>query len=678
VLAAARLVDSLDVQGLTIRAVNDTILAEGSPWRPAEGVEFLTPAGSLTYDLGADMPIEAAYVQANSLEPFSLQVSDDGTAFREIWAIPSAPLDSAGMRSRYATFSGIRARYVRFGESTGPAPRTVSEVLVYCEIPLAWPPRPAVAPPEPAAKPVPRPWNQPTRRTVNTYKMELAVLGAALLAWGYVLKRRGTPRRWGRLRDALLLLLGVLGYTGYYNWGAYHFPRRLHYHEFCHYYVGAKYFPELGYTGLYECANLAEAEQGFRRRVELRRIRDLRRNELVSARYVIADSARCMQGFVRSFTPRRWEEFKSDLAYFRAKMGIVAWEKFLMDHGYNPSPVWNMTGSTLANLGPASDRFIEGQLAWADPAFVLTAVGFMVWAFGWRVACVAALFFGTNEPGLYLWTGGAFLRQDWFFWAVAGVCLLKKGHYALGGAGIAVSTLLRVFPVGFFAALGMRLLWILWKERRVDAAGVRIVAGAALAVLLLVPVSTVVSGGSKAWAEFVRNTAKHADTPLTNYMGLKTVTGFRWETRQKVTFDPTLADPFRNFRETHRRSFRGIGGPVFLTLVAAYLALLFAIARREREWWVLATFGFGVITIGMELTCYYYSFLTTAAFLWLRNEEIPIGLLLLAAATQMIEFGTFYYDIRYTMESAAVVTFVVWTTWIYARKSAGAPPPAIA
>ena len=90
------------------------------------------------------------------------------------------------------------------------------------------------------------------------------------------------------------------------------------------------------------------------------------------------------------------------------------------------------------------------------------------------------------------------------------------------------------------------------------------------------------------------------------------------------------------------------------------------------EWWVLAAFGFGVIAISMELTCYYFSFLTVAAFLWEKREEIPIGLLLLASFSHVIEFSTYYYDMRYLLESIAVVAFVVWATWTYGRRPSGA------
>ena len=345
-----------------------------------------------------------------------------------------------------------------------------------------------------------------------------------------------------------------------------------------------------------------------------------------------------------------------------------------MDHGYNPPPVWNMAGSVLSNLGPASDGLIDGVLSWIDPVLVLIVFAFITWAFGWRIACVAALFFGTNEPALYFWTGGAFLRQLWFFGAGIGICLLRKNRPLLGGAALAASMLTRIFPAGFFVAIGMRLLWIIAKERRIDRAGARIVAGAVLAVAILVPASSYVAGGVAAWPGFLKNIEKHESTPLTNNMGLKTIVSFRWDKRQKVSYNPKEIDPFHEYREARKEAMRGLfGRPLFYAMVLGYLALLFfRVVRREMDWWVLAAFGFGVIPISLEMTCYYYSFLTAAAFLLEKRSAIPIGLLLLAAVTQFVEFQTYFYDIRYASESIVVLAFVVWATWVYGRRSSAA------
>ena len=70
-----------------------------------------------------------------------------------------------------------------------------------------------------------------------------------------------------------------------------------------------------------------------------------------------------------------------------------------------------------------------------------------LWAFGWRTTCVALAVFATNFPSRFYWTGGAFLRWDWLFYFVGGVCLVKKERNVLGGFFLGYSTLLRIFPV---------------------------------------------------------------------------------------------------------------------------------------------------------------------------------------------------------------------------------------
>ena len=669
-LAAARLSDSLDVVGLTRLVVDSIGVAEGGALSGATAARFETLAGSLTYDLGARRRIASAYVQGDAQSTFSLQVSDDGTTFREIWRVPEVISVGSGMRSRSMMFWDEHARFVRFGEPTGSGSYGLTELQIFCSIPPDWPPHLAAPPP------IPRGAGHPFRFThvhSDVAKIGISLAGAILLIWGAIVRRLGSPRRHQRIRDVLLVVLAVLGAAAYQNWELRH---GIHNHEFFHYFVGSKYFPELGYTRLYECANVAEAEQGFRRRVELRKVRNLTKNELVLGKYILEDPERFKKGFIRPFTPERWEAFKKDAAFFRERAGPGTWAGMLMDNGYNPSPAWNMTGSLLANLGPASGPFILA-LSWIDTALLLIAFGFIIWAFGWRTACVALIFFGTNAPAISFWTGGAYLRQDWFLWAVAGICLLKRGRPMLGGAGLAISTLLRVFPAGFFVAVGLRLLWVLARERRVDPTGAKIFAGAALAVALVVPASSMVAGGVEAWPAFVRNTAKHADTPLTNYMGLKTVLSFRWETRQRFSFDSHQIDPFHAYKEARRQAFRGVfGRPLFFVLVGAYMLLLFRGVRREMEWWVLAAFGFGVIAVCLELTCYYYSFLVAAAFLGEKREEIPIGLLLMAALTQAASLATYFYDMRFMLESVVVLLFVVWATWIWGgRRPAAGPPP---
>jgi hypothetical protein len=79
-----------------------------------------------------------------------------------------------------------------------------------------------------------------------------------------------------------------------------------------------------------------------------------------------------------------------------------------------------------------------------------------------------------------------------------------------------------------------------------------------------------------------------------------------------------------------------------------------------------------------ELTCYYYSFLTAAALLWTKREEIGIWLLVLASFGHLITSYTYYYDMRYLGHTIAVLAFVIWAAWTYGRGAAEAALPAAA
>ena len=68
-------------------------------------------------------------------------------------------------------------------------------------------------------------------------------------------------------------------------------------------------------------------------------------------------------------------------------------------------------------------------------------------------ACVAALYWGTNYPAQYGWTGGSFLRQGWLVASVLALCALRRGRAATAGALLALAIGLRIFPIFILAAL---------------------------------------------------------------------------------------------------------------------------------------------------------------------------------------------------------------------------------
>src|SRR5262245_9067400 len=183
--------------------------------------------------------------------------------------------------------------------------------------------------------------------------MVLGALACALVGWGVWLGRRRLGFRYKRLRDRLLMLLGVLSFCAYWNFFSFHFGNYFHAWDAYHYYVGSKYFKELSYDRLYECDAVADSEDpSLRRRVELRKIMDLRTNMMTTTTHILAHPEECK----KHFTAERWEDFKRDLSYWRRVNGVKRWEDSQADHGYNATPVWNILGSGLANTGPATDN----------------------------------------------------------------------------------------------------------------------------------------------------------------------------------------------------------------------------------------------------------------------------------------------------------------------------------
>ncbi|MES1172003.1 MAG: hypothetical protein ABUL77_02095 [Bacteroidota bacterium] len=496
------------------------------------------------------------------------------------------------------------------------------------------------------------------------------------------------------VRGQLLVLIGILSFMAYWNFGAFHFGNYTHYHEAYHYYVGSKYFPELAYDRLYECTAVADSEDpSLRRRVELRKMTNLRTNILESTKEILAHPERCKQ----NFTPERWESFKQDIKFFRDRNGTRRWEDAQYDHGYNATPVWNALGSTLAGLSPATD----GQLWYLtrlDPLLIIGMCLMIWWAFGWRTLCVAMAVFATNFPSRFYWTGGSFLRWDWLFHMTAGICLIKKGRPLLGGYLMAYSALLRVFPGFLFAGplfvIAQQLLaqtkgrrW--WQRlpprelpqmfRRVDRGSLAIIMGAALAVATLVPISLVVGGSVNTYKMFVQNSKKHTATPLTNYMGWRTVVAYKEQEAGRYLKTDRLEDPWKDWKDARLRTFHQRRW-LYVAGILGFIALLYR-AVRDKTAWEAAALSSVLIAAVPELTSYYYAFLIVPALLWARRPEAGMALLGVTAATGFFDWAPTQYlprkfplnylqmptwlDEQYTWMAAATLLGIGYVLYLY-------------
>jgi hypothetical protein len=500
-------------------------------------------------------------------------------------------------------------------------------------------------------------------RYFGVLKLGVASAGTALLAWGLVLRLIGRPGSARRLREALLIALGALAALCWFNFFQFHQGVYLHTAEIFHHYVGSKYFRELSYSRLYDCTVVADYGSGYSFPAHKRPVRRLGSNRIDWATDVLADPEVCTD----HFSPQRWRSFQHDVGWFRAQFHPRRWASITTDRGFNSTPMWNTVASLLADTGPPSTAQIL-TLALLDPLLLLVMWGFVAWAFGWRTLCVALVYWGTNYPALFGWTGGAFLRQDWLASAVIGLCLLRRGKLAAGGAVLTLSVLLRMTPAILIAGLVLKVLGLAWRERSLTLRTPhrRFAAGCVAALVIALPLSALV-GGAGAWADFARNTQVDLGTPSGNFMGWRTVVSYEHETRMELTRDRRLIDSNAPWQQARRDAFQR-RQLWFWAAILGFLVVLLPAARQNEDW-VAAVLGVGLMVVGVQIPSYYYALLLAYAFLWQRSEAIGVGLCALSAASWLIAGAFSERDEIFNWVSLASVLFVIFATLLAWRSA---------
>jgi len=279
------------------------------------------------------------------------------------------------------------------------------------------------------------------------------------------------------------------------------------------------------------------------------------------------------------------------------------------------------------------------------------------WAFGLRACALSMLVWGNGYPWGYFWTGGSFARVPWFFMAVAAVCLLKRGFPFLSGFALSWSALLRLFPAalagGPIAAVVDRFVRRKKIDRPwLDASDKRFIAGGVLGLVVLCSASIAVNG-FEAHPEFLTNTLKHSETPLTNHMGLPTILSYRPSTVGRFTKDASLDDPWAKWKQVRKETKHDRRGLLAVLILGMFVLLALA-GRRLAGWAVLA--GSTILIIGFfELTCYYYSFVVLMAPLAIERLRYSVALILMVIAGLILQFFIGWYDEQYVAETVAVL-----------------------
>ncbi len=431
------------------------------------------------------------------------------------------------------------------------------------------------------------------------------------------------------------------------NFFSFHGERTfIHYHDVAHYYLGSKYFPEMGYTGLYTAMLRAEAEV-YSDHFKTLEARDLSTNELVPIRTLLRRS----EPVKSSFTPARWQAFRKDVRFFREALG-AQYGTVLRDHGFNPTPFWALLGGTLANLVPAGNHRGILLLTLLDPVLLIACFGAVWWAFRSEGLLLSLIHFGVIFGAGFGWTGGAFLRYPWFFLLVTAFCFLQKKRYALFGAFLAGSSLLRVFPAFLMAGFLCKTVGELLRTRRCSQKYQQAFLSFAGVLVSGFLVSAIPARGAQNWIQFRQNTTRQIETISPNVVGLTRVLSYRQS--QGAVSRGEFRDLKRRQTSIHRIQL----GTVFVLT----LLLLAWVSQRGSDLKV-GLAAIPLLYVGVNLACYYYVFLI---LLTLVNRRRPKRLALIFGV-EFLSYSLLLFEERESVlffyRSLLVLYFLVALYW---------------
>jgi hypothetical protein len=418
-----------------------------------------------------------------------------------------------------------------------------------------------------------------------------------------------------RRLQAVLVVVAVAAVAIYYNFFSFHGLQGgqrvwVHLHDVAHYYLGSKYYDELGYDQLYTAMLRAESEV-YQSRFRTKTARDLGTYNEVDIGTLLNRS----EPVKERFSPGRWRDFKRDMAYFRETLGHQ-YAEILIDHGFNPTPVWALVGGSLSRWIPAGSAAGILTLTLLDLALLAGLFAAVGWAFG-RTACLLAIvhycvIFGTN----YGWTGGGFLRYLWLFAVVVAIACLRKRHHAPAGALLALATMLRVFPFFFVLPLVAKVVMHLLARRR-PPRRLLVFLGtyAGSCILLFALTLLLLPRGLDHWQEFREQMQLHVANISPNTVGLTEVLAYR-PGKGLVT-----QDEMDQIKERRQWIYRA-------QLLLIFLPALFFVAwvsRRETD--ANATLlALPLLYLGLSLASYYYAFLFLLAVRHRRSAR-DLGLI---------------------------------------------------
>lgn len=434
-------------------------------------------------------------------------------------------------------------------------------------------------------------------------------------------------------RRKVLMGLAVLGGLGYVNFGRFHTDGSpLHVWDQFHYVLGSKYYPELGYDGMYAAA-LAARQEVHPTVAPPPRVRDLRTNQVMPALapgYVTEVRAR--------FTAERWADFRADATRFYLR------DDLFVDHGYLPTPARTAVERLFSTHLPFRSRTVA-LLATIDFLLLALAAFAIHRAFGLEALAAASLVFGLGYCSRYFWVGGAFLRQDWLAALICGAAALRLGRPGLAGAALGYAACARAFPLLALSPLAVFAGAQWWRERRGAAGSWRprhtlaLALGLAGAAAVMLAAGCLAGRGPGAWLEWFRHLGRQTGTIGPNGIGLRVPLSASLANLRGDLVDPESLYLYARVAADYAQQ-----GAARWPLIAAAVAALVALSLRRG--WLTADpvtalcAGIGVVYAVTAPAGYYGSFFVLLALVRpLRTARVFLAasaLMFLTAAAVFI------------------------------------------
>ncbi|MBM4363753.1 MAG: hypothetical protein FJ104_13820, partial [Deltaproteobacteria bacterium] len=631
------------------------LTVEGHPAQSSEAALFQTEQGFAEWDLGEVQRLRAGAVQADNNDVYRLLISEDGVTFLPAWILGA--VEAGGLRERTTNELDVRARFVRLEAVAGDAVRSVAEVRLFCQIPDPWPPSRVVrraVQPDPTGLFLAR---------VQNGKLAFGLLAVPLLVFGLPRLRRPALRR-----GLVALVIGLSGLF-WVHFGKFHGNTAIHHYDAFHYFIGTKYFPELGYFELYRCTAAVERAAGRGDDLDRHAFRDLDDNQAYPGTWTRSHEGRCRA----DFSAARWKEFTDDIERFRqAFPPDWAMARAFSDHGFNATPVHlGMLRLVTAHATPT--RELLHAFVAADVVALGGAVAALTWGFGPVAGGVSAVVAALGFPWSYHWVGGGIARHFWIFAACAGLALVRRGRQGAGLSLLTVAALLRLFPILFLGAGG---LWVLGQivARRSFSGELRRSVGVVAVTAALGLGFGAAANGVSSYSGFADVVTRHSGTPLGNHMGLASLLSAKQGHFTDNLRDTTLTDPFEVWSATQRRN-RDERRPLQLAVLGIAAGYLVWAIRRGASLDQAIALGGPLVFAAIPLTSYDYVWVLLLAPLVVGEPRRLVawagfawGLLFLATAVTDIELQHFY-------DNVFCLAFLIWLLREHARGLLAAPPP---